>query len=130
MAVVFVSHIAGNTPYTKIVAALSVLLGHLFTIFLKFKGGKGAATGLGIITALSPLGALTGLVLWIIILKTSKIVSLSTIFTALYVPIFSFLYYSTQPKINFFILFMSLLVIFMHRSNIQRLLSGTEKKIK
>ena len=129
VAVIYLSKLAGNSPYTKIVAALFVLLGHLFTIFLKFKGGKGAATGLGIITALSPIGALTGVVVWIIVLKFGKIVSVATIITALYIPIFSFIYYS-QKEINLFILFMSLLVIFMHKSNIKRLLSGTENKIK
>ena len=128
-SVFLISQIGGASPYFKIAAAITVILGHVYSVFLKFEGGKGAATGLGVILALSPLGALTGLVVWGVVLLTSKISSLATLSTAVYVSIFSYIVYPNQFEINIFISIMVLFIIFTHKSNIKRLIKGEESKI-
>jgi len=119
------------TPWVTIVGALCVILGHLFPIWLKFKGGKGAATGLGVLFALAWLPAATGFAVWFVVMKVSRYVSLATIVTAVYVAVFSFLYYTSpnEQTINYFIAVLCALVIVMHRSNIRRLIKGEENKV-
>lgn len=112
-----------------ITGALFVLLGHMFTCFLRFKGGKGAATGLGVVTALSPLGALTAIILWVVIVKASRMVSLATMIAALSASLFSFLLYPEKREINIFLAAMVLLVILRHWKNIVRICHGTENKV-
>jgi len=112
-----------------ITGALFVLLGHMFTCFLRFKGGKGAATGLGVVTALSPLGALTAIILWVVIVKASRMVSLATMIAALSASILSFLFYPEKREINIFLAAMVLLVILRHWKNIVRICHGTENKV-
>ncbi|HOO59473.1 MAG TPA: glycerol-3-phosphate 1-O-acyltransferase PlsY [Candidatus Mcinerneyibacteriales bacterium] len=112
-----------------ITGALFVLLGHMFTCFLRFKGGKGAATGLGVVTALSPLGALTAIILWVVIVKASRMVSLATMIAALSASLFSFLLYPEKREINIFLAVMVLLVILRHWKNIVRICHGTENKV-
>lgn len=112
-----------------ITGALFVLLGHMFTCFLRFKGGKGAATGLGVVTALSPLGALTAMILWVVIVKASRMVSLATMIAALSASLLSFLLYPEKREINIFLAAMVLLVILRHWKNIVRICHGTENKV-
>lgn len=112
-----------------ITGALFVLLGHMFTCFLRFKGGKGAATGLGVVTALSPLGALTAIILWVVIVKASRMVSLATMIAALSASLLSFLLYPEKREINIFLAAMVLLVILRHWKNIVRICHGTENKV-
>ncbi len=127
-AVTLLTRITGGYHWDLMTAAAGVLLGHMFTVFLKFKGGKGAATGLGVMFSLSPIGAAVGLAVWGITLFMSKIVSLSTILAALVVAVSSFMIYN-QNEINIFIAAMSALVIYRHKSNIMRMVHGRENKI-
>ncbi len=117
--------------YVIVAGSLSVILGHLFPLWLKFKGGKGAATGLGVLCALSPWGAASGFVVWFIVMKVSHYVSLATIVAAVYIAGFSFIYYTSPDRlaVNIFITVLCALVIFMHRSNIRRLIKGEENKV-
>lgn len=112
-----------------ITGALFVLLGHMFTCFLRFKGGKGAATGLGVVTALSPVGALTAMIIWVVIVKASRMVSLATMIAALSASLLSFLLYPEKREINIFLAAMVLLVILRHWKNIVRICHGTENKV-
>ena len=112
-----------------ITGALFVLLGHMFTCFLRFKGGKGAATGLGVVTALSPLGALAAMVIWVVIVKVSRMVSLGTIIAAVSASLLSFFLYPEKREINIFLAAMVLLVILRHWKNIVRICHGTENKV-
>ena len=112
-----------------IAGAFFVLLGHMFTCFLRFKGGKGAATGLGVVTALSPLGALAAVILWVIIVKMSRMVSLATMIAALSASLLSFILYRENRDINIFLAVMVLLVILRHWKNIVRICHGTENKV-
>lgn len=107
--------------------ALLAFLGHLYPVFFEFKGGKGVATALGAFLALSPLLALAGLLTWLIVFLISRISSLSAICAALLTPVYSF-WLIDSIAARWLILIISLLLVWRHRSNIQRLLSGEEKK--
>jgi acyl phosphate:glycerol-3-phosphate acyltransferase len=107
-------------------AAVAALLGHLFPIWLKFKGGKGVATTIGGTLALSPMLGLSFIVIWIVSAYLSKISSLSALLALLLTPLWAFF---IAPEWALVMAIMSALGIFMHRANILRLLAGTEPKI-
>lgn len=119
----------GLPPYTIPVAvALMPVVGHSRSIFLKFTGGKSAATGLGTCLALNPLAAGIIFATWIIVLATSKIVSLASISASAVAP-FVFYFCGSPPTIIGFSVVGSLYVIIRHRSNLKRLMNGTEPRI-
>ena len=107
--------------------ALMAFLGHLYPIFFQFKGGKGVATALGAFLALSPMLAGAALLTWIVVFMLTRISSLSAIIAAAMTPIYAF-WLITAAFAHWVILFIALLLLWRHRSNIQRLLAGQEKK--
>ncbi len=109
---------------------IAVFLGHLYPIYFKFKGGKGVATALGVMTAISPLLGLAALVTWVIVFAFSRYASLASIVAAVFVPIHS--YYYLRPYKDFFLMLLVLsgLLIWRHRGNIKKLLNGTEDGFK
>lgn len=120
-----------STEIAKIICAVAVLLGHSFPFTLGFKGGKGVATGLGIVIGLAPITAIVGFALWIIIFLSSGYVSLGSIFAALFVGISIWF---DNPDREFFYLIptvmsiLAFLVIVKHHSNIKRLIKGNENR--
>lgn len=107
---------------------LAAVSGHIFSIFLSFKGGKGVATGLGVLAAYSPLAAGLMLLIWILVAAFTKYSSLAAITAVSALPvIFAFMDFS-KIKIIFGILF-AVLIIFKHKENIKRLIEGKESKI-
>lgn len=108
-------------------AGLFAMLGHLYPVFLKFRGGKGVATFLGTLLALSlPVGLATCLT-WLIVAIIFRYSSLSSLVAAAFAPVFTYFLYHTHGAI--LVLFLSALVFYCHGANIQRLLKGTEPKI-
>ena len=107
--------------------ALAAFLGHLYPVFFEFKGGKGVATALGGLLALSPLLALTILATWLVVFLVSRISSLSAIVAATLAPMYSFWFLDTTPA-RWILIVMALLLLYRHKSNIQRILSGEETK--
>jgi glycerol-3-phosphate acyltransferase PlsY len=106
----------------------AAFLGHLYPIFLKFKGGKGVATALGVMVALSPMAALVLLIAFAVVMLASRIVSLSSMAGALTAPIA--LWLLDGPTTYFILaLFLAAMIIVRHRGNIQRLLAGTEPRM-
>jgi glycerol-3-phosphate acyltransferase PlsY len=119
----------GLPPYTIPVAvAVMPVVGHSRSVFLKFAGGKSAATGLGTCLALNPLAAGIIFAAWIIVLAASKIVSLASISASAVAP-FVFYFCGSPPTIIGFSVVGSLYVIIRHRSNLKRLMNGTEPRI-
>lgn len=119
----------GLPPYTIPVAvAVMPVVGHSRSIFLKFAGGKSAATGLGTCLALNPLAAGIIFAAWITVLAASKIVSLASISASAVAP-FVFYFSGSPPTILGFSVVGSLYVIIRHRSNLKRLMNGTESRI-
>jgi glycerol-3-phosphate acyltransferase PlsY len=119
--------------YAGVFAALACIIGHSFPIWLRFKGGKGVATSLGVLIGLLP-GFATGVVLavWAFIFATSRYVSLASVVAALALPItVGSLLYLHRLEGNVYFAFScaaALLVIRRHRENIRRLLAGTENR--
>ncbi len=111
-----------------IIAGLAALLGHAFTPWLKWKGGKGVATGLGVFIGLAPLSAFSAFCAWIVILLIFKWVSVASMGAGAVLAISTLLHYCIS-SIFFFALVVCLLIVFFHRSNIRRLLRGEEPKI-
>jgi len=110
-------------------AAVAAILGHVFPIWLGFKGGKGVATALGVYLALSWQAALSALAVFIVILLLTKYVSLASVLGAITLPIFFLLFVPDHSLIIVCgVLFISLLVILKHHQNIRRLIGGTESK--
>lgn len=112
---------------TALAAGLGAFLGHLFPIWLGFKGGKGVATFLGVALALQPLAALAFVLTWLITAKMSKFSSLSALVATATTPLVLFvLGYGRMAAL---MAFLAALLWFMHRDNIGRLRAGTEGKI-
>lgn len=128
LSVYIASQIAG-TPLAMVLAAVFAIVGHSCSIFLRFKGGKGVATGLGVIVMLMPLQAGIVFLVWLAIVKVTGYVSLGSIVAAALVPVLAYLAgYPTEFVV--FGLAAAILIIVRHHSNITRLLNGTESKIK
>jgi acyl phosphate:glycerol-3-phosphate acyltransferase len=107
---------------------VAAVLGHNYTCWLKFKGGKGIATSAGVLLALVPLGLFIALGTWFIVFFVSKYVSLASIVAALVLPIGVWLTGGNGRLISLCAT-LSALAIYKHRSNIQRLLNGTENRV-
>lgn len=118
-----------------ILAVIATVAGHVYPVYLGFKGGKGISTGTGTLVALTPYAIVIGLIIWVIVFKISKYVSLASIIAAITVPISSLIFSSTgvyhiDITLQFFILLLALFAIYKHKSNIKRLLNGTESSFK
>ena len=109
--------------------ALALFLGHCFPIYLRFKGGKGVATALGVFLVLNPLAVLDALLLFVFIVWKSRYVSMGSISAACVMPL---LIYIHQKSLPLFLaaLAIGLVVIIRHRENIERIARGTESKLK
>ncbi len=124
---VLLARALGCEPAFVLAAALAVLVGHCFPIFLKFKGGKGAATGIGLLIPLSGYVCVSAVLLAVAVIALTRYVSLGSILGALSVPLLFFIY-GFEPLYIIFGAAMALLVIARHHENIKRLLSGAESK--
>ncbi|MCI7643852.1 MAG: glycerol-3-phosphate 1-O-acyltransferase PlsY [Lentisphaeria bacterium] len=123
------------SEYLTIVTALAVILGHMFSIYLKFKGGKGVATSAGGILALAPLACITGLAVWVVVFKLSRYVSLGSIVAAAVLPVAGSIYNALgwnrlSAPVIFFLYFAGTLTIIKHHQNIRRLLNGSENRFE
>ena len=106
--------------------SLAVFIGHLYPIFYKFKGGKGVATALGVMLAISPLLGLAAMLTWIMVFAISRYSSLAAIVAAVLAPVYAWVLLSAYKDYVIAVLVMSVLLIWRHRTNIQKLLAGTE----
>lgn len=114
----------------QIIAAIIVVLGHVFPLFANFKGGKGVATSLGVIFGIHPPAAAICLILFLIVFIIGNYVSLGAIFAALSFPlIIKFVFCVTSIWLIIFSIVLSVAVILAHRKNIVRLLNGSESKM-
>lgn len=107
--------------------ATAAFLGHLYPVFLRFQGGKGVATAFGVLLALAPTAALILLAVFTVVALLSRIVSLSSIATAIAAPIALWLLYYPAPLVAMSAV-IGLMIVLRHRENIQRLINGTEPR--
>lgn len=108
-------------------SALVVFLGHLYPVWLKFKGGKGVAVYLGILLGVNISLALVFIIIWISLILITKYASLASIISSLGVLIMNIFFYSLNESILYFLFL--ILLIYSHKSNIVRLKAGNENKI-
>ncbi len=148
VAVILIARLyLGNFPFhnatpfddftlVQIIAGVAAVIGHIWTIFAGFKGGKGIATGLGVLISIVTLDMLFGLAVFVIVVALSRYVSLGSISAAVSIPVIMFIrenifhaqvtgYYTVLP----FTILLSLLVIYTHRENLKRVFTGNERKI-
>lgn len=118
----------GATEWMHIISGIVAILGHNYTIWLNFKGGKGVATSAGVLGALVPWTLVIVLATWIIVLLLTRYVSVASIVAALILPVatWALRYSGTMIAIT---ALMGALAIYKHKANIQRLMNGTENKM-
>ena len=107
----------------------AAIVGHVFSIYMAFKGGKGVATSAGVFLALAPMAVGIGLLTWLIVLRTTRMVSAGSVAAALVVMAMLLMPFSHVPvEVKILGCAICLFVVFAHRSNIQRILNGTESR--
>jgi glycerol-3-phosphate acyltransferase PlsY len=116
-----------------VLTGMCTLLGHIFPIYLGFKGGKGVATGVGVIFAINYIAGLIGLVAWLTTLIIFRYVSLASIISICTVSVFLTIYdkdaFTDHLLITLFMILLAFIIILRHISNISRILDGTENRI-
>ncbi|MGG6895377.1 glycerol-3-phosphate 1-O-acyltransferase PlsY [Rhizobium sp. BR 315] len=125
VAVLIVAHFFGNDA--AVLAGFAAFIGHIFPVWIGFKGGKGVATYLGILLGLAPLMALIFAIIWLVIAFTTRYSSLSALVATLVIPVV--LWILGVDKIAAAMALMTIISWYKHRANIARLTTGTESKI-
>lgn len=128
LVVILVDYLFHN-PGLNVAAALGAFLGHSYSVFLGFKGGKSVATGVGMIIFLMPKVAASVTIVWLVLVLATRYVSLGSIVAALTAPFFAWYFDNPIPYILLTI-FAAIMITVRHKDNIKRLMSGTESKIK
>lgn len=113
----------------KIIAGIAAILGHNYTCWLRFKGGKGIATSAGVLVGLVPVALLISLGIWVIMAALFRYVSLASITGALSLPFATWLTTGGNRLLTGTTAVMAALAVYKHKSNIRRLLNGTENKL-
>jgi glycerol-3-phosphate acyltransferase PlsY len=125
----FAPGVAHGVPDLAVAAAVAAVVGHVFPIWLGFRGGKGVASALGVFLALNWPSALSILGVFLVVVLLTRYVSLASILGAASFPIFGFAFVRhPSPMVIFGFLFIPLMVIVKHHANIRRLLAGTESR--
>lgn len=113
-----------------IIGLIASIIGHSFSVFLKFKGGKGVATTMGGLVAIMPIVLLIGVAAWAAIYFTIRMVAIASILFAVSLPVSAYwLYGSGDPRLTLGVV-LGVLIVLRHRSNISRMLQGTENTFK
>ena len=118
-----------HNPLLAVVTALGALLGHNYSLFLGFKGGKGVATALGLLIFMMPKVAVASFGIWLVCVLLTRYVSLGSIMAAIFTPPLAW-YLGYPSAYVIFSVVAAFFVVLRHKENIHRLLTGTESKIK
>lgn len=125
---VLASRLLGGTELLVSGVGMAAVVGHNWSIYLRFTGGKGVATSFGALLAMTPLPALWGLLVWIAVLRVSRYTSLSALAASVCVPPVIFLSTGSGPYFYFSVL-AALLIFIRHQDNIRRIWAGTEHRV-
>ena len=126
---VYLGALLAGEPLALVMGGICAIVGHSCSLFLRFRGGKGVATGLGVIAMLMPLPSLLVFLIWLAIVAATKYVSLGSCVAALFVPLLAWGLGFPQEYTVFGILAAAFIIV-RHRANLVRLANGTESKIK
>jgi len=118
----------GLTSTATALVGVAAFLGHLYPVFLRFRGGKGVATALGVYLGLAPWATLVLMPIFVLVILATRVVSLSSMVAAASAPIVFWLL-TSSPVLTGTSVFIALMIVLRHRGNIQRLLSGTEPRM-
>ncbi len=127
-AVIPVLYIKFKFPELIYISSLSVFIGHVLPVWLKFKGGKGVATYVGILFSINYILGIVFAFSWLIIFFISKYSSLGSILSSLLIPIFIF--FNSSYENEYFFIIMFVLILYTHRENVKRLINKEESKTK
>jgi len=125
---VLIARAVSGDDWVIAAAAIAVLVGHIFPVWLGFRGGKGVATGVGIFLVLAPIALLCAGVVFVAIVVLTRYVSLGSMTAAVLIPVLVWLQSDSQTLLVAAVAG-AVLIVFAHRGNIQRLASGTESRI-
>ncbi len=126
----------GDTLWWVAAAAIAVIVGHIFPVWLRFRGGKGVATGVGVFLVMAPIALALAAVIFVLVVWQTRYVSLGSMFAAVTIPVFMFLQSALSQTKDFVApvataaLVGASLIVFAHRANIGRLIKGTESKFE
>ena len=126
--VALLAPLASGSTYFALAAGLAAVLGHAFSPFVGFKGGKGVATAAGAMLALTPLAVAVLIVIWAAIVFATGYVSLGSIVAALLLPVLVWLLHPASRGLVPFDALVALGIVWLHRANVRRLLAGTEHR--
>ncbi|MBP1601311.1 MAG: acyl-phosphate glycerol 3-phosphate acyltransferase [Acidobacteria bacterium] len=124
---VLIARWMGGDPAWQAIAALAAILGHVFTVWLRFKGGKGVATGCGAYLAICPAAVVTTLVVFVVTVAVTRYISLASILATGAFPLWAYLYGEPASVLLWGALGASVIIL-KHHQNIRRLFAGTESK--
>ena len=128
LPVLAASRIWPDAPLVGILAGIGTILGHNFTFWLGFRGGKGIATSAGVLLALLPIAMLWGLAVWFVVFSATRYVAVASIAAAIVIPVVTVLRDGSNHPLVVFSFAIAVLAILRHRSNIKRLLAGEEHR--
>jgi glycerol-3-phosphate acyltransferase PlsY len=129
VAVVLTERLFQGNEILTILSAVAVIIGHNWPIFFGFKGGKGIASTIGVVIGLHPLSALIVIVTMALIVYFTRYVSLGSLISTLLLPILFYIFMGDKVYYVIFALILTIMAWYRHRSNIVRLLNGTESKL-
>ena len=127
-AAVLIAKAAGGDDWVIAFAAIAALVGHIFPVWLGFRGGKGVATGVGVFLVLAPIAVLCASVIFVAVVALTRYVSLGSIIAAILIPVFVWWQSDLRPLLAAAIVG-AVLIVVAHRGNIKRLASRTESRI-
>lgn len=111
-----------------LICGVTAVAGHAFSVFVRFKGGKGVATGAGVVLAVAPWGIAAAFVVWVTLVALSGYVSLGSVVGALVYPVAVYLLHPSQRPVIWIHLILAGAIVWFHRANIERLRHGTENR--
>ncbi len=130
LPVLVIAPAVGNAPWVPVLLGATAVLGHVYSVFAGFRGGKGVATAAGTVAALAPLALLASAVVWTVVVWVSGYVSLGSILGAVTFPVAAWL---LQPGDRYTVaagVILAGFIVFTHRGNIRRLVQGTEARFR
>lgn len=126
--VLFIAPLATDARLFGLACGIMAVVGHVFSVFVGFRGGKGVATASGVMLALTPLAVLVTMVIWLVLVKSTGFSSLASIVAAAVLPLAAWLLHPADRDLVWVQALVALAIIWLHRANIRRLLAGTESR--